>query len=261
VCVENGVFLSVRAIRTMLEHDTASAPPVKDLSKSQRRVLGVLVEKAFTTPDAYPLTLKAVTTGCNQKNNRDPVTNYSEDDVRETLDQLRELKLIAELHTESGRTERYRHYMRHRFTMTEPQLAILTELLLRGRQQLGELRSRASRMVPIETLEQLRSELEGLLKMGLIQTNGPPERRGAEVDHNLYRANEGKILERGLAEDEPSAARPAAVQRVTPVPPQQTEIEQLRLANDELRRELQSVRETVERLSDDFERLRRECGG
>ena len=244
----------------MLEHEVESAPPVKELSKSQRRVLGVLVEKAFTTPDAYPLTLKAVTTGCNQKNNREPVTNYTEDDVRETLDQLREMKLVAELHTESGRTERYRHYMRHRFTLTEPQLAILTELLLRGRQQLGELRSRASRMVPIETLDQLRSELEGLLRMELIQANGPLERRGAEVDHDLYRPSEGKTLERSADEDQPSAERPAMMQRVAPAPPQQSVIEELRLANDELRRDLQSLRETVERLSDEFDRLRRELG-
>lgn len=244
----------------MLEHDTETASPVKELSKSQRRVLGVLVEKAFTTPDAYPLTLKAVTTGCNQKNNRDPVTNYSEDDVRETLDQLREMRLVAELHTESGRTERYRHYMRHRFTLTEPQLAILIELMLRGRQQLGELRTRASRMVPIETLEQLRSELEGLLKLELIQTNGSLERRGAEVDHNLYRPNEGKTLERSADDDEPPVERPAVMQRVTPAPPQQTAIEELRVANDELRRDVQSLRETVERLADEFDRLRRELG-
>ncbi|MBM4076489.1 MAG: DUF480 domain-containing protein, partial [Planctomycetes bacterium] len=80
--------------------------PLTPLSRKQRRVLGVLVEKAFTVPDQYPLTLKATTTACNQKNNREPVTNYSEDDVAESLEQLQALGFVGCLHTESGRTER-----------------------------------------------------------------------------------------------------------------------------------------------------------
>ncbi|HAW30128.1 MAG TPA: DUF480 domain-containing protein, partial [Planctomycetaceae bacterium] len=88
------------------------------MSRQQRRVIGVLLEKAFTTPDQYPLTLKAVTTGCNQKSNRDPVSNYSESQVFETLDSLREMGLVAVIHSDSGRTERYRHYMRRRFNFT-----------------------------------------------------------------------------------------------------------------------------------------------
>ena len=244
----------------MLERDAENLPPITELSKAQRRVIGVLVEKAFTTPDAYPMTLKALTTGCNQKSNRDPVTNYSEDDVLETLDQLREMRLVAELHTESGRTERYRHYMRHRFTLTEPQLAILTELLLRGRQQLGELRSRASRMVPIETLEQLREELDGLRAMNLIQTSGPLERRGVEVDHNLYRSNEGKTLEQREEDEEPALGRVEAVRQPAASPVGADALNELRAENHELRRDLESLRETVERLSDEFDRLRRELG-
>src|SRR6186713_726530 len=105
------------------------------MSRKQRRVLGVLLEKAFTVPDQYPMTLKAVTTGCNQKNNRDPVSNYSEDDVSDTLSALQQMGFVGCLHTEGGRTERYRHYMRRTTTLSEPQLAIMTELLLRGRQQ------------------------------------------------------------------------------------------------------------------------------
>ncbi|HEX6987701.1 MAG TPA: DUF480 domain-containing protein, partial [Planctomycetaceae bacterium] len=143
----------------MADTDSADYPPVRELTRPQRRVLGTLLEKGFTTPDQYPLTVKACTTGCNQKNNRDPISNYSEDQVLEILDELQQLGLVGVVHTESGRTERYRHYMRKRFNFTEPQLAILTELLLRGRQSLGELRTRASRMVPIDSLEDLRREL------------------------------------------------------------------------------------------------------
>ena len=160
------------------------------LSRPQRRVLGVLLEKAFTTPDVYPLTIKATTAGCNQKSNRDPVVEYDEDRVETVLDELREMGLAAIVHTESGRSARFRHYMRHVTTLSEPQLAIMTELMLRGRQSIGDLRVRASRMVAVETLEQLRAELQGLIEMGLVQSDAPLDRRGVEIDHTLYPPNE-----------------------------------------------------------------------
>jgi uncharacterized protein len=170
----------------MMSHTESEEIPLSPMSRKQRRVLGVLLEKAFTTPDQYPLTLKATLSGCNQKNNRDPVSNYDEDDVRQTLEQLQERGYVGVLHTESGRTERYRHYLRHRTKLNERQLAIITELLLRGKQQPGELRTRASRMVPIDTQEDLRRELQALLDDGLVRSNGALDRRGIEVDHNLY---------------------------------------------------------------------------
>ena len=81
-------------------------PAVSELPKRQRRVLGVLVEKAFTTPEYYPLTLKAATAGCNQKSNRSPVARYTEDEVEETLEDLREMGLVSVVHTDSGRALR-----------------------------------------------------------------------------------------------------------------------------------------------------------
>lgn len=173
---------------------TLEGPPVRQLTAGQRRVLGTLVEKAITTPNQYPLTLKALTAGCNQSSNRDPVTSYSEDLVGQIIDELRELGLAATVHTEGGRTERFRHYMRNRYPFTEPQLAIVTELLLRGRQQLGELRARASRMASIESLEDLRTELAGLVQQKYVRTSGPLERRGAEVDHSFYPTDEAERL-------------------------------------------------------------------
>jgi uncharacterized protein YceH (UPF0502 family) len=177
-------------------------PPIKSLTRSQRRVLGVLIEKGLTTPDQYPLTLKATTSGCNQKNNRDPVTNYSEDDVADALGELRELGLATEVHTEGGRTERYRHQVRRRMTITEPQLAILGELLLRGPQAIGELRSRASRMVDIPTLPQLRTEFAGLMSIGAVRANDELERRGVIVDHNWYEDRERQALPARSASDD-----------------------------------------------------------
>lgn len=250
----------------MADNDGPEFPPITELRKAERRVIGVLVEKAFTTPDQYPLTLKSLTSGCNQKSNRDPVANYSEDNVLDTLEQLQERGLIGEVHTESGRSLRYRHYMRHRFSFSEPQLAIVTELLLRGRQRLGELRTRASRMVAIETLEQLRSELRGLMEQGFAQANDDLERRGTEVDHDFYRENENMKLTRGAsatATPEPSIATPAPVFQETG--PQVTEweasLDELRSQNRELREELESVKDELQRLSNAFDDLRRDLGG
>jgi uncharacterized protein YceH (UPF0502 family) len=261
---------------------TDSAPedqktPITSLSRMQRRVLGVLLEKGFTTPEQYPLTLKAATTGSNQKNNRDPITNYDEDQVEQTFDELRELGLAAVVHTESGRTARYRHYMRHRFTMSEQQLAILTELLLRGRQSLGELRTRASRMVAIDSLEDLRTALNGLLELGFVQSDGSLDRRGAEVDHNWYTASERQHMASiPRRAPEPVEAEPprAAVHAAAPAPVArasagddarlaqlETRCAALENANRELREELDAVRSEFEKLSHAFEDLRRALGG
>jgi hypothetical protein len=194
-----------------------TGPPITELTKGQRRVLGTLIEKAYTTPEGYPLTIKALTTGCNQKSNRYPMTDYSEDDVLDVVDQLRQLGLVAVVHTESGRTERYRHYMRKRFTLTEPQIAVLTELLLRGRQSVGDLRARASRMVAIESLDDLREALRGLLAQHYLQSGGSLDRRGVEVDHNFYLPAENKKItasDRDEPEaDEPEPPRPAPIVR------------------------------------------------
>lgn len=182
---------------------------IRQLSRIQRRVLGVLMEKAFTTPEQYPMTLKAATTGCNQKNNRDPLSDYTEDQVADTLEQLRQLGLVAEVFTDGGRAPRYRHYMRHKFDFTETQYAVIAELLLRGRQQPGELRTRASRMVKIESQEQLKADLQSLQEKGFVQANGPLERRGIDVDHTFYGPKEGHALQPAALE--PEVVEPDAV--------------------------------------------------
>ncbi len=256
-----------------LEQD---APPITVLTKGQRRVLGTLLEKAFTTPEVYPLTLKAAMTGCNQKSNRHPMTEYTEDDVHDFLDQLREMGLVAVVHTETGRTERYRHYMRKRFTLTEPQLAILTELLLRGRQSVGELRARASRMVPIASLEELREALGGLMAQGYVQASGPLERRGVEVDHGFYEPGENKKIEwDGSAEPEddfpptPHAAhapvaRPQSAAAASPTdgsPALQATVRQLQGENRELAARVESLEAEVHRLKGLVDDLVRDLRG
>lgn len=239
--------------------------PLTTLTRKQRRVLGVLLEKAFTTPEQYPLTLKATTTACNQKNNRDPVSNYDEDTVAATLEELREIGFVGVLHTEGGRTERYRHYLRHRTRLSEPQLAIMTELLLRGKQQLGELRTRASRMVAIDTQEALRSALQTLLDQGLVRANGPLERRGIEVDHNLYPPNENH---EALSEyrEEPAAAEPERpAPRPVAAPPtssggEASRVSRLEATVESLQSDVRELRERMSELVDELADLRRQLG-
>jgi hypothetical protein len=238
----------------MDEFENDERPEVRELSSRQRRVLGVLIEKGLTTPEYYPLTLKAVMAGCNQKSNRSPVVDYDEDTIEESLDQLKELGLVGVLHPDSGRSLRYRHYVRKRYEFSEPQIAILAELLCRGRQTLGELRGRASRMVPIENLSLLRSELNDLLTRGYIQASGSLERRGVEVDHGFFRANENRGVMPGMPSEVASSPTPAvapSAQRVSvAVAPamENAVVEALEHQISELRSQNQQLKDEVERL-------------
>ena len=111
----------------------------RPLTAAQRRVAGVLVEKAKTTPDAYPMTLNALTNGCNQKSNRSPLMDLSPDEVQNALDELREMGAVAEVQA-GGRVPKYRHYLYEWLGVEKAAMAVMTELLLRGEQTLGELR-------------------------------------------------------------------------------------------------------------------------
>lgn len=248
---------------------SADQPPVRELSKPQRRVLGTLVEKAFTVPESYPMTLKGLTVGCNQKSNRDPMSSYSEDAVLDAVDELRKLGLVAVVHTESGRTERYRHYVRKRFPFSEPQLAILTELLLRGRQQLGELRARASRMVPIESLDDLRKEVEGLITQNYVRASGSLDRRGVEVDHCFYLASENAHMaaaphaERAASgsETESDQHRLPTVSNGRSISTEwNQQLDELRASHEELKSELQELRSQLEDVKDSLTNLRQSLG-
>ncbi len=235
--------------------DDQSVPGPKQLARGPRRVLGVLLEKAFTTPDVYPLTVKACTSGCNQKNNRDPVTNYTEEQVHDILDELRLAGVAAVVHTDGGRAERFRHFMRKRYPFTEVQLAILTELLLRGRQQPGELRTRASRMVPIDSQEILKTALLDLQAQGYVQANGPLDRRGVEVDHTFYLDGENQKLTPGTF----SAAEPDAAVESRPTRTSGSgELSQQQHAA--MAEEIAQLREKVTRMEEQMEEFRRAVG-
>ena len=210
-----------------------SAPPPAQaetwdpLPPLQRRVLGVLIEKQKTskTADSYPLTLNALTTGCNQKSNRDPVMDLTEDEVEETLTALQKKGLVTRI--TGGRVERFRHELYDKWTRNGPQLAVLAELLLRGPQTKGELRGRAARMDPIDTLDQLDEILKPLVERRLVVWMTEPDRRGAVLSHGFHtpdelvrlRAHAASALAPAITPDTVLAPTPRAAVPSPPPPP------------------------------------------
>jgi uncharacterized protein YceH (UPF0502 family) len=135
---------------------------VKILSEVETRVLGSLVEKELTTPEYYPLSLNALVNACNQKSNRDPVINLSENVVSQALRSLDKEGLAGPADAMDNRVTKFGHRLQEAFNFDRREIAILCELLLRGPQTPGELRSRAERMHRFDDLGQVQSTLQRL---------------------------------------------------------------------------------------------------
>ena len=134
------------------------------LNTAEARVLGALMEKDITTPDYYPLSLNALINACNQKNNREPVTNFDEETVRLALRNLSDKRLAGMARGAEGRVAKYEHRLQEVFNFTRPETAILCVLLLRGPQTPGELRGRGERMHRFEDLDEVLSGLQQLMR-------------------------------------------------------------------------------------------------
>ena len=134
------------------------------LTEVETRVLGSLVEKELTTPEYYPLSLNALVNACNQKSNRDPVMNLDEAAVREALRALDKKGLAGAADNMVSRVTKYEHRLQEAYNFTRHEIAILSELLLRGPQTPGELRSRADRMHKFDDLGIVQSTLQRLMK-------------------------------------------------------------------------------------------------
>jgi uncharacterized protein YceH (UPF0502 family) len=131
-------------------------------NENEVRVLGSLIEKELTTPEYYPLSLNSLTNACNQKSNRDPVMALTEEDVVRALDSLRFKQLVV-LSAEGGRVPKYRHLLAEKLGLMPAELAIVCELLLRGPQTVGELRTRGERMHPFGDLAAVEEVLQELM--------------------------------------------------------------------------------------------------
>jgi uncharacterized protein len=129
----------------------------------EARVLGALLEKEITTPDYYPLSLNSLVNACNQKSNRDPVMNVEEDSVRDALRTLQDNSLVRSVSAVDSRVTKYEHRLQEAFNFDRREAALFCELLLRGPQTTGELRTRAERMHPFDDLSEAQSALQRLM--------------------------------------------------------------------------------------------------
>jgi uncharacterized protein YceH (UPF0502 family) len=134
------------------------------LTDVETRVLGSLVEKEITTPEYYPLSLNALLHACNQKSNRDPLMNLDEPAVRQALSSLKDKGLAGLGTTADSRVAKYEHHLQEVFNFNRQETAILCELLLRGPQTPGELRSRAERMQHFDDLSVVHTTLQRLMQ-------------------------------------------------------------------------------------------------
>ena len=134
------------------------------LNDVEARVLGALIEKDITTPDYYPLSLNALVNACNQKNNRDPVMNLDENQVRDALSGLQELRLAGPAGGADSRVTKYEHRMQNVLNLSRGETAVLCVLLLRGPQTPGELRGRTERMHSFEGLDAVQASLQKLMQ-------------------------------------------------------------------------------------------------
>jgi uncharacterized protein YceH (UPF0502 family) len=127
------------------------------------RVLAVLAEKEALTPDNYPLSINALTNGCNQLSSRDPVMAISEGTVQDVLTRLMQRKLVVEVRQASARVAKYEHRMRMVWSLEQPKLAILVMLMLRGIQTAGEIRARSGRLHEFASVAEVEAGLQFLI--------------------------------------------------------------------------------------------------
>ncbi len=183
---------------------------LSELSPPELRVLGCLIEKRFTTPDQYPLTLNALRLACNQSTNRDPVVAYDDDTVREAAQRLARYGLTRLASGHSSRAVKYRHMAEDVLGTDAAELAILCVLILRGPQTPGELKGRTERMVHFESLDAVEAVLASLAERGYSQR--APRRPGQKEDR--FEQLLGGAGERGG----PGGGEPAATAEFVPRP-------------------------------------------
>ena len=217
------------------------------ISSIEARILGCLIEKEATTPDVYPLTLNSLLTACNQKSNREPVMNLTDDDLLPALDNLGDRTLVSTWKSDRNRMIKYQHKLHHRvfdeFNFTLPELAVLGVLFLRGPQTVGEIRSRCARIHDFDKLD----EVEGLLAALEDNADGPyvkmlPRQAGRKEPRYAH-----------LFCGEPDETAIAATAIQSAANGTQSRIEALELEVTELKSELRELTQRFEEFAKQFE--------
>ena len=213
------------------------------LTDVEARVLGALVEKDITTPDYYPLSLNALVNACNQKNNRDPVMNLDENQVREALSGLEAMGLAGPASSADSRVTKYEHHLQDVFNFSRGETAVICVLLLRGPQTLGELRGRTERLHRFEDLEAVQAALQHLMRREPPLAVMLPRQPGTKESRYAH-----------LLSGETPVAAPASRGVAPPVGHGQPDrVSHLEEQVATLEREVSDLRQTVEALRKQFE--------
>lgn len=219
--------------------DTPASSTGFNLDDFEVRVLAVLIEKSFVTPDTYPLSVNALLTGCNQLTGREPVMNLSEATILATLDRLAERGLVSKRHQAGARVSKWEHQIRLRHSLTPPMQAVLTILMLRGPQTVGEIRARCERMHSFGSPADVDAVLERLDdKLMVRQLPKAPGTKEARYAHLM--SGEAALAQYQHAFETGEAAAPRG-SRV-----------------GELEEEVRRLRQQLEWLTNEFEEFRKQ---
>jgi uncharacterized protein len=192
---------------------------IAELKPSEQRVLGCLIEKRWTTPDQYPLSLNSLRLACNQLTNRDPVTDYDEATVREAAERLSRYGLTRMASGHNSRAVKYRHLAEEALSLDRQELSVLAVLLLRGPQTPGELKARTERMANFASLAEIERVLETLIARGHARRLG---RRPGQKEDRFE-----QLLGGEGAEPSATAERPATAPAAVPPPPAAPGVDEL----------------------------------
>jgi hypothetical protein len=213
------------------------------LDADEVRVLGSLLEKEITTPEYYPLSLNALLNACNQKSNRDPIVHFDEDRVERVLYMLRDKGLSLNITGAGSRVPKYGHRLSEKLNLGRRELAVLCELMVRGPQTLGELRTRAERMHPFDDLAEVESVIERMpeLVTKLPRRSGEKEARYAHLLSGTPQADSQAAS--SFAERSVDSAPAPRSDRVTVL---ETEVAQLRRDLEDLRQQFAGFQKQFE---------------
>jgi uncharacterized protein YceH (UPF0502 family) len=177
-----------------------------ELTPPEQRVLGCLIEKRWTTPDQYPLSLNALRLAANQSTNRDPVTTYDEATIREAAQRLSRYGLTRLASGHNSRATKYRHLAEEGLGLGREELAVLAVLLLRGPQTPGEIKARSERMAQVGSLEAVERLVGGLIERGYVRRVRRPGQKEDRFAHTLGGSAEDAppVYDAGVSSDSPA---------------------------------------------------------
>jgi uncharacterized protein YceH (UPF0502 family) len=214
------------------------------LTEAEVRVLGSLIEKDITTPEYYPLSLNALVNACNQKSNRDPVMQLSEDAVRDALEGLQQQRMAGPARGADSRVTKYEQRLQEVFNFTRAEIAVMCVLLLRGPQTPGELRGRAERMHRFEALDDVQSALQKLMQREPALVKVLRRQPGTKESRYAHLFG-GDVVEAEAPTHQATSSEcnPADTERIA----------RLEEEVSDLRRELGGVKDQLERFRKQFE--------